>query len=140
VIESAGGIISMVTDPIADMLTRIRNALMAHHDSVLIPASRIKLSIAKIFKDEGFIADYTVLKGKPQRMIKVSLKYINGRSAIAGLERVSKPGLRLYAGRKEIPRVYGGLGIAILSTSKGVMLGQEAWRKNLGGELLCYVW
>jgi len=130
----------MVTDPIADMLTRIRNALMVHHDSVLMPASRIKLSIAKIFKDEGFIADYTVLKGKPQRMIKISLKYINGRPAIAGLERVSKPGLRLYAGRKEIPRVYGGLGIAILSTSKGVMLGQEAWRKNLGGELLCYVW
>jgi small subunit ribosomal protein S8 len=140
VIESAGGIISMVTDPIADMLTRIRNALMAHHDSVLIPASRIKLSIAKIFKDEGFIADYTVLKGKPQRVIKVSLKYINGRPAITGLERVSKPGLRLYTGSKEIPRVYGGLGVAILSTSKGLMIGPEAWRRKLGGEILCYVW
>src|SRR4030066_2598689 len=115
----------MVNDPIADMLTRIRNALMAHHDSVLMPASRIKLSIAKIFKDEGFIADYTVLKGKPQRMIKISLKYINGRPAIAGLERVSKPGLRLYAGHGEIPRVYGGLGISILSTSKGGRFGQE---------------
>ena len=130
----------MVTDPIADMLTRMRNAIMAHHDSVLMPASRIKLSIAKILKEEGFITDYTVLKGKPQRVIKISLKYINGRPAIAGLERVSKPGLRLYAGHKEIPRVYGGLGVAILSTSKGVMTGQDAWRRNLGGELLCYIW
>ncbi|UCH51143.1 MAG: 30S ribosomal protein S8 [Chloroflexota bacterium] len=130
----------MVTDPIADMLTRIRNAIMAHHDSVLVPASRIKLSMAKILKDEGFITDYTVLRGKPQRVIKISLKYINGRPALAGLERVSKPGLRLYVGRKEIPRVYGGLGVAILSTSKGVMTGQDAWRRNLGGELLCYVW
>jgi len=130
----------MVTDPIADMLTRIRNAIMAHHDSVLIPSSRIKLSIAKILKDEGFITDYTVLRGKPQRVIKISLKYMNERPALAGLERVSKPGLRLYVGRKEIPRVYGGLGVAILSTSKGVMTGQDAWRRNLGGELLCYVW
>ena len=130
----------MVTDPIADMLTRIRNAIMAHHDSVLVPASRIKLAIAKILKDEGFISDYTVLRGKPQRVIKISLKYINGRPAVAGLERVSKPGLRLYVGRKEIPRVYGGLGVALLSTSKGVMTGQEAWRKKLRGELLCYVW
>ena len=130
----------MVTDPVADMLTRIRNAVMAHHDSVLIPASRIKLSIAKILKDEGFVADYTVLRGKPQRVIKIILKYIDGRPAIVGLERVSKPGLRLYVGRKEIPRVYGGLGVAILSTSKGLMTGQEAWRRNFGGEMLCYVW
>ena len=130
----------MVTDPIADMLTRIRNAVMAHHDSVLIPASRSKLSIAKILKDEGFVADYTVLRGKPQRAIKILLKYIDGRPAIVGLERVSKPGLRMYVGRGEIPRVYGGLGITILSTSKGVMTGQEAWRRKLGGELLCYVW
>lgn len=130
----------MVTDPLADMLTRIRNAIMAHHDSVLIPASRTKLTMAKLLKDEGFIMDYTVLRGKPQRMIKVSLKYVDGRSAILGLERVSKPGLRIYVGRQEIPRVYGGLGVAILSTSKGVMVGQDAWRQNLGGELLCYVW
>jgi small subunit ribosomal protein S8 len=130
----------MVTDPIADMLTRIRNAIMAHHDSVQIPASRIKLSIAKILKDEGFVTDYTVLKGKPQRVIKISLKYINGRPAIAGLERVSRPGLRLYVGHHEIPRVYGGLGVAVLSTSSGVMTGQKAWHKNIGGELLCYVW
>ena len=129
-----------VTDPIADMLTRIRNAVMVHHDTVLIPASKMKLSIARILKDEGFISDYTVLKGKPQRMVKIFLKYIGDQPAVVGLERVSKPGLRLYVGRGEIPRVYGGLGIAILSTSKGIMTGQEAWRQNLGGELLCYVW
>ncbi len=130
----------MVTDPIADMLTRIRNAVMARHDSVLVPASKMKLSIAKILKEEGFISDYTVLRGRPQRMIKITLKYINGQPAVMGLERVSKPGLRVYVGRGEIPRVYGGLGIAILSTSKGLMTGQEAWRRKLGGELLCYVW
>ena len=129
-----------VTDPIADMLTRIRNAIMVRHDSVLIPASKMKMAIAKILKEEGFITDYTVLKGSPQRMIKIVLKYIDGQPAVAGLERVSKPGLRVYAGRGEIPRVYGGLGITIISTSKGVMSGQEAWRQNLGGELLCCIW
>ncbi|HEX76488.1 MAG TPA: 30S ribosomal protein S8 [Dehalococcoidia bacterium] len=129
-----------VTDPIADMLTRIRNAIMARHDSVLIPASKIKLSIARILKDEGFITDYTVLKGKPQRVIKILLKYIDNQPSLLGLERVSKPGLRVYVGRREIPRVYGGLGIAILSTSKGILTEQEAWRRGLGGELLCYVW
>ena len=130
----------MVTDPIADMLTRIRNAIMARHDSVLMPASRAKISIAKILKDEGFITDYTVLKGKPQRVIKIFLKYMDNQPVLFGLERVSKPGLRVYTSRSEIPRVYGGLGVAILSTSKGLMTGQEAWRRNLGGELLCYVW
>jgi len=130
----------MVTDPIADMLTRIRNAIMARHDAVLMPASKMKLSIARILKDEGFISDYTVLKGKPQRVIKIFLKYIGDQPAVVGLERVSKPGLRVYVGRGEIPRVYGGLGVALLSTSKGVMIGKDAWRQNLGGELLCYVW
>ncbi len=97
----------MVTDPIADMLTRIRNAIMAHHDSVQMPASRIKLSIAKILKDEGFVTDYTVLKGKPQRIIKISLKYINGRPAIAGLERASKPGLKTICWRSgNSPRLW----------------------------------
>jgi len=129
-----------VTDPIADMLTRIRNAIMAHHDSVPVPASKTKLSIAKILKDEGFISDYIVLRGKPQRMINIVLKYINEQPVIVGLDRVSKPGLRVYVGRSEIPRVYGGLGITIVSTSKGLMTGQAAWRKNLGGELLCSVW
>jgi len=129
-----------VTDPIADMLTRIRNAIMVKHDDVLVPASRTKLAIAKILKEEGFIDDYGILKGKPQPMIKIRLKYTDGQPALLGLERVSKPGLRVYVGRREIPRIYGGLGIAILSTSKGIMLGQEAWRRSLGGELLCYVW
>ncbi len=130
----------MVTDPIADMLTRIRNAVMVHHDSVLVPISKTKLSIAKILKEEGFITDYTVLKGKPQRVIKIVLRYIDNQPAVTGLERVSRPGLRIYVKRHEIPRVYGGLGIAILSTSKGLMIGQKAWQQSLGGELLCYVW
>jgi len=130
-----------ISDPIADMLTRIRNAIMARHDSVLIPASRMKLSIAKIFKDEGFINDYEVLKSKPHRAIKIYLKYGDkNQPVLSGLERVSKPGLRVYVQQKEIPRVYGGMGIAIVSTPKGVLTGQQAWRQGVGGELLCYVW
>ena len=129
-----------VTDPIADMLTRIRNAIMAGHDGVLVPSSKTKLSIIKILKEEGFIDRYEVLKGKPQPMIKINLKYTDGQPAILGLERMSKPSLRVYVEKREIPRVYGGLGITILSTSKGIMTGQEAWRQRLGGEILCYVW
>ena len=130
-----------VSDPIADMLTRMRNAIMARHDSVLIPVSKMKLSIAKILKAEGFISDYEVLRGKPHRMIKVHLKYDDkNQPVLSGLERVSKPGLRVYAGQKEIPRIYGGLGIAIVSTPKGIMTGHQAWRGGIGGELLCYVW
>ena len=130
-----------VSDPIADMLTRIRNAIMARHDNVLVPASKMKLSIARILKDEGFIADYEVVRGKPHRAIKIYLKYLgDNKSAISGLKRVSKPGLRVYVQKKEIPRVYGGLGIAIISTSKGVRTGQQAWRQEACGELLCYVW
>jgi len=129
-----------ITDPIADMLTRIRNAIMASHDDVLVPSSKMKLSVIKILKEEGFIDSYEVLKGKPQPMIKIHLKYTDEQPAILGLERVSKPGLRVHVGRREIPRVYGGLGIAILSTPKGIMTGQEAWRQHLGGEILCYVW
>jgi small subunit ribosomal protein S8 len=100
----------------------------------------MKLSVIKILKEEGFIDSYEVLKGKSQPMIKLHLKYTDEQPAILGLERVSKPGLRVYVGRREIPRVYGGLGIAILSTPKGIMTGQEAWRQHLGGEILCYVW
>jgi len=129
-----------ITDPIADMLTRIRNAIMAGHESVLVPSSKVKLSIVKILKEEGFIDRYEVLKGKPQPMIRIHLKYTDDRPAILGLERMSKPSLRVYVERREVPRVYGGLGIAILSTSKGIMTGQEAWRQRLGGEILCYVW
>ena len=130
-----------ISDPIADMLTRIRNAIMARHDFVLVPASRMKLSIARILREEGFISDYEVLRGKPQRVIKIYLRYGDKKqSLLSGLERVSKPGLRVHVQRQEIPRVYGGTGIAIVSTSKGVMIGQRAWRQGLGGELLCYIW
>ena len=130
----------MVTDPVADMLTRIRNGLMAKHDFVQVPLSQAKLSIAKILKREGFIADYEVLKSKPEGMIKVYLKYIEKVPAINGLKRVSKPGLRVYVRRKEVPRVYGGVGISVVSTSKGIMTGRECWKQNSGGELVCYVW
>ena len=129
------------SDPIADMLTRIRNATMARHEFTLLPWSKMNLTIAKILKEEGFIGDYEVLRGKPVRMIKIYLKYMDKKKpAIVGLRRISKPGLRVYVQRLEIPRIYGGLGIAILSTPKGVMTGQQAWRQRLGGELLCYVW
>ena len=123
------------------MLTRIRNAIMARHDTVLVPSSRMKLAITKILKEEGFIKDYAVTRTKPQRNIKIVLRYdADNRATITGLKRASKPGLRLYVGRGEIPRVYGGLGIAIVSTSKGLMTGHQAWRQGIGGELLCYVW
>ena len=130
-----------ITDPIADMLTRIRNAIMARHDFVPVPASIMKLSITKILKAQDFITDYEVIRGKPHRVIKIHLKYADkNQPAITGLERVSKPGLRVYVQRKEIPRVYGGFGVAIISTPKGVMTGHQAWRQGLGGELLCYIW
>ncbi len=130
-----------VTDPIADMLTRIRNAIMARHDFVLVPSSRIKMAIARILKEESFIKDYEVLRGKSHREIKLYLKYADdNRPIISGMERVSKPGLRVYVQQKEIARVYGGLGVAIVSTSKGVKTGQQAWRLGIGGELLCNVW
>jgi len=130
-----------VSDPIADMLTRIRNAIMARHDFVLVPASKMKLSISRILKAEGFITDYEVIRGKPHRVIKIYLKYDdNNQPFLSGLERASKPGLRVYTSQKEIPRVYGGLGIAIISTPRGVMTGKQAWREGVGGELLCYVW
>ncbi|MFC2068342.1 30S ribosomal protein S8 [Chloroflexota bacterium] len=129
------------TDPIADMLTRIRNAIMARHDTVLIPVSRMKLAIAKILKEEGFIIDYALIKGSPHGEITIFLKYSErNRPVLAGLERVSKPGLRVYVQKKEIPRIYGGLGTAIISTARGVMTGQKAWRQGIGGEYLCCIW
>jgi small subunit ribosomal protein S8 len=131
----------IVTDQIGDMLTRIRNACIARHNIVQIPASRTKLAIAKILKEEGFIGDYEIVKGKPERTIKIQLKYdTNKQPVIVGLERISKPGLRVYTHRKEIPRVYGGIGIAIMSTPKGVVAGKQAWRAGIGGEIICYVW
>ncbi len=129
------------SDPVADMLTRIRNSCLARHEFVQIPASKMKLAVAKILKEEGFITEYEVLRGKPQRVLKVILKYDKSRNPlISGLERVSKPGLRIYVGSQEIPRIYGGLGISIVSTSKGLMTGKQAWRNKIGGELLCNVW
>lgn len=130
-----------ISDPIADMLTRIRNAVLARHDSVQVSSSRMKLAIAKILKEEGFIKDFEIVRGKPQKVIKIHLKYQDrNQSVLTGLERISKPGLRIYVQKQEIPRVYGGLGVAILSTPKGVMTGNRAWKEGIGGELLCYVW
>jgi small subunit ribosomal protein S8 len=130
-----------VSDPIGDMLTRIRNACMARHVVVNIPASKMKLSIADILKREGFIKDYTLIEGKPFSTIAITLKYMSDRRpAITGLRRVSKPGLRIYTKRDEIPRVRGGLGLSILSTPKGILAGHEAWQERVGGEVLCYVW
>lgn len=131
-----------VTDVIADMLTRIRNANMAGADFVSIPASRNKIAIAKVLRDEGFVRDYEIVKGdSPQRVLKINLRYTEGKQPVLkGLKRVSKPGMRVYTGKGEIPRVYGGMGIAILSTTQGIMAGRQAWRAGVGGEILCYVW
>ena len=130
-----------VNDPIADMLTRIRNACMARHTTVAMPSSKMKVAIAEILKREGFIRDFQVDQGQPFDTIQLTLKYTNDRRpVITGLKRVSKPGLRIYTGRADIPRVRGGLGLSILSTPKGVMAGHEAWQEHVGGEVLCYVW
>lgn len=134
----------MMTDPIADMLTRIRNAAMARHKQVVVPASKMKIEIARILQEEGFIERYDVGQEKPQPMLRIILKYDTSvhppRPVIQGLQRVSKPGRRIYVKRREIPYVRSGMGIAILSTSKGVMTDREARRQNVGGEVICYVW
>ncbi len=130
-----------LTDPIADMLTRIRNANMVGHESVEVPASKIKKEIAKTLKEEGFIKDFEVIDDNKQGIIKIYLKYgKNNEKVITGLKRISKPGLRVYAKKDEIPKVLGGLGIAILSTSQGILTDKEARRRGIGGEVLCYVW
>ncbi len=130
-----------ITDPIADMLTRIRNANSSKHESVNIPASKVKVAIAKILLDEGYIAGYEVIEDGLQGVIKVTLKYgANKQKVITGLKRVSKPGLRVYANKEELPRVLKGLGIAIISTSKGIMTDKEARKNNVGGEVLAFVW
>jgi small subunit ribosomal protein S8 len=130
-----------VNDPIADMLTRIRNACMARHTIVAIPSSKMKVAIAEILKREGFIRDFELQKGQPFDTIQITLKYTSDRRpVITGLKRVSKPGLRIYTGRADIPRVRNGLGLSILSTPKGVMAGHEAWQEHVGGEVLCYIW
>ena len=131
----------MTHDPIADMLTRLRNAGMARHEKVEIPASRFKERILRVLKDEGYIRDFEVVSEKPVPKIRVYLKYGPGRTrAITGIRQISKPGLRVYAPKDEIPRVLGGLGIAVVSTSKGVMTDKSARALGLGGEIICYVW
>lgn len=131
----------VMTDPIADYLTRIRNANMAKHDSVEIPASNIKKSISEILKREGFIRDYEVADDNKQGVIKVFLKYgPNGERVISGLKRISKPGLRNYVSAENLPKVLNGLGIAIVSTSAGVITDKEARQKNVGGEVIAYIW
>ena len=131
-----------MTDAISDMLTRIRNALMVRHPVVQLPASNLKIGLARVLKEEGFIRDFEVSRPPTgQRSLRLHLLYDeHRRPAITNLKRVSKPGLRIYVGRSEIPRTYGGLGVAILSTPKGLMTGKRAWRENTGGELLCLVW
>ena len=135
-----------VSDPIADMLTRIRNALMSGHLTVALPSSKMKLSIAKILKDEGYISSYEVVDGDVpgHKVLRLRLKYIGERRerrpVITGLERISRPGRRVYAGKQEIPWVLSGIGIAIISTSKGVMTGQRARQLGVGGEVICKIW
>ena len=130
----------MVTDPIADMLTRIRNAVQAHHETVDIPASKEKVEIAKILKNEGFITEYEV-SGDLKKTITITLKYTKGnQKVISGVKRVSKPGLRIYAQADKLPRVLNGLGIAIISTSQGLLTDKEAKAKHVGGEVVAYVW
>ena len=131
-----------VTDPVADMLARIRNASMSRHETVAVPASKLKLEMVRILKEQGFIEEYEKTKDDAGHdSIRIQLHYRSKEEpGIMGLKRVSKPGLRIHVGKGEIPRYYGGLGVAILSTSKGVMTGGQAWKNGVGGELLCYVW
>ncbi len=131
-----------MTDSIADMLTRIRNANIAKHDTVDVPASRMKISIAEILLNEGYISSYDVVEKDTFKTIHIGLKYANNKNEriISGLKRVSKPGLRVYAGREELPKVLGGLGIAIISTNQGVITDKEARKRNVGGEVLAFVW
>lgn len=133
-----------MSDPMADMLTRMRNAMMRQHQAVTIPHSKVKVAVAQVLKEEGYIEDFQVLPEKPQAIIQIKLKYVGGRrerrSVITGLERVSRPGRRIYVGKKEIPWVLSGMGIAVLTTSKGIMTGQKARQLGLGGEVLCKVW
>lgn len=130
----------VMTDPIADMLTRMRNATIVKDKVVEVPSSKIKLELAKIFKDEGYIQDYEFVDDGKQGSIRVYLRYNGKENVISGLKRISKPGLRVYAQKDEIPKVLGGLGIAVLSTSKGIMTDRKARTEGIGGEVICYVW
>jgi small subunit ribosomal protein S8 len=130
-----------MSDPLADMFTRVRNAASARHDTVRVPTSKVKRSIAEVLKDEGFIREVGEVKEGTRAYLELKISYGDDRRAVlSGIRRVSRPGLRVYVNKREIPRVFGGLGIAIMSTSSGVMSGREAWQKQVGGEVLCYVW
>jgi small subunit ribosomal protein S8 len=130
----------MLTDPIADMLTRIRNAVRIRADRVDIPASKMKLEMAKILKEEGFIRAYKIMKYKKQGVLRLNLKYADDQSVITDLKRVSKPGRRVYVGSREVPKVMGGVGIAVLTTSRGILSDRACRREKVGGEVLCYIW
>ena len=130
-----------MTDPIADMLTRIRNGIQSHHERVEIPASKLKVEVARILKSEGFISNYKMVENDGRPSLRVYLKYSSeGEPVIHGIERISRPGRRVYRAKTELPRVLGGLGLSIVSTSKGVMSGSEALKSGVGGEVLCQVW
>ncbi len=129
-----------ITDPIADMLTRIRNANAQRHDTVDVPASKLKKSIAEILVDEGYIKSFEEIDDNSQGIIRITLKYVNKQKVISGLKRISKPGLRVYANKEELPKVLGGLGIALISTSKGIMTDKKARQEGIGGEVLAYIW
>ena len=129
-----------ITDPIADMLTRIRNANAQRHETVDVPASKMKKSIAEILLDEGYIKSFEEIEDNSQGIIRITLKYVNKQKVISGLRRISKPGLRVYANKEELPQVLGGLGIALISTSKGIMTDKKARQEGIGGEVLAYIW
>jgi small subunit ribosomal protein S8 len=130
----------MMTDPIADMLTRIRNSALIKAEKVDIPASRIKLDIAKLLKEEGFIKAYKILRDKKQGILRLTLKYVESENVISGLKRVSKPGRRVYVGKREIPKVMGGYGIAVMTTPKGILSDKGCLREGVGGEVICHIW
>ena len=131
----------MMTDPIADMLTRIRNSVLIKAEKVDIPASRLKVEIAKIMKEEGFIKSYKIIKDKKQGILRVTLKYtLDNRPIVEGLKRISKPGRRVYVGKDEVPSVVGGMGIAVVTTPKGILTDKVCRREGVGGEVLCYIW
>lgn len=129
-----------VTDPIADFLTRIRNAIHANKKSVEVPSSKMKEALAEIMKQTNFLQDYEVLEDNKQNVLRIRLKYVNETSSISGMKRVSSPGLRVYAGKNELPRVLNGLGIAVISTSKGLLTDKQARQVSIGGEVVCYIW
>jgi small subunit ribosomal protein S8 len=130
-----------MTDPMADMFTRLRNAASARHETVRVPASNVKRAVATVLKDEGFIRGVSEVEDGARKFLELEITYGEDRKALlSGIRRVSRPGLRVYVNKQEIPRVFGGLGVAVMSTSQGVMSGREAWRRKIGGEVLCYVW